>query len=437
MASAVTIKLRLKGEIQGILSVPKKPEGLILFVHGSGSSRLSPRNQWVAKELQNKNYATLLLDLLTREEEKDTEKVFDCELLANRLMEVALWVEQQAELRGLSVALFGASTGSAAAMIAAAECPHRFQVLISRGGRPDLARSVLKKLRTPTLLIVGQRDELVLRLNRFAFDELKCKKSLEIITGATHLFEEPGKLEEVAKKTIQWLDENLKASPLPFFSRKSAAEQLAKRIKGRVFVKPIVAAIPRGGVETGAVLASCLKFDLGLVLSRKLRHPFFPELAIGAISGNEKPILTQEGLKIERENPSLLHQEIKKQQREIERREKLFASYLIAGKVENRSVILVDDGIATGSTILAAARNLRNQKPQELLLAVPVAARDSLELLREVCDEIICLATPSSFFSVGEFYREFPQIEDEECHKILSQRELKSKKKTFGALSLL
>lgn len=410
-------------KIHGDLTLPHLPEALVLFVHGSGSSRKSPRNQLVASVLQNHNYATLLMDLLTEDEESDREKVFDCELLATRVMEVSLWVKNQMELSSLPMALFGASTGGGAALIAAAQWPQRFSAVISRGGRPDLARDYLSQVRQPTLLIVGAHDEVVLRLNRQAFDKLNCKRRLEVISGATHLFEEPGKLEEVARLAQTWLDENVKSARLPFDSRKTAAEQLAKRLRGRVFSNPIVAAIPRGGVVTGVSLAKELGAEIGLVFSRKLRHPLFSELAIGAICQDQAPVLTKEGLRTQDENPKAVKEEIRRQRKEIEERRKKYRDFVAEGRLQNRTVILTDDGIATGATVLAAAKYIRSEKPKELILTIPVAASDSLGQLAEIADEILCLATPSLFFSVGEFYREFPQVSDEECLELLRQAE--------------
>jgi dienelactone hydrolase len=421
-------------KVFGNFTRPPLSEAIILFVHGSGSSRKSPRNQMVANILQNDNYATLLVDLLTEDEAEDRDKVFDCELLATRVMEVALWVRNQKELSELPMALFGASTGAGAALIAAAQWPQRFSAVISRGGRPDLAKDYLSQVRQPTLLIVGGLDEVVLRLNRQALDKLNCKKKMEIVPGATHLFEEPGKLEEVARLACHWLNENLKSPRLPFESRKSAAEQLAKRLRGRVFSNPIVAAIPRGGVVTGMPLAKELSAEMGLVFSRKLRHPLSSELAIGAICHDQDPVLTEGGVRTREENPRSVKEEIKRQREEIEERQRKFRDFTAEGRLQNRTVILTDDGIATGATVLAAAKYIRSQKPKELIVAVPVAARDSLELLAGVADEIISLATPPLFFSVGEFYKEFPQVDDEECLRLLYREGGKPKAKFLKSL---
>jgi pimeloyl-ACP methyl ester carboxylesterase len=190
------------------LQVPTSAKGLIIFAHGSGSSRLSSRNRFVARVLQEAGFATLLLDLLTAAEERIDARTaqlrFDINLLATRLTQATEWCAEDHALRGLPPAYFGASTGAAAALIAAAELPRRLQAVVSRGGRPDLAGPVLGAVTAPTLFIVGGDDVPVIELNQKALAQLQCEKKLEIIPGATHLFEEPGTLEQVADLAKDW-----------------------------------------------------------------------------------------------------------------------------------------------------------------------------------------------------------------------------------------
>jgi len=194
--------------IEGNLSIPPAARGIVLFAHGSGSSRFSPRNQYVAKALNKAGLATLLIDLLTREEEDiDTstgEFRFDIDLLSQRLISATKWLRENPATRNLAFGYFGASTGAAAALIAAAKLPEEIKAVVSRGGRPDLALDYLPKVKAPTLLIVGGNDQAVLDLNRKAMARLSVLKKLEIVPGASHLFEEPGKLEEVAKLSADW-----------------------------------------------------------------------------------------------------------------------------------------------------------------------------------------------------------------------------------------
>jgi putative phosphoribosyl transferase len=177
---------------------------LVAFAHGSGSGRFSPRNQFVARVLEEGGLATLLLDLLEKEEAEDREKVFDIELLAERLQSAAGWLSQQPQTHALRLGYFGASTGAGAALVATARGPTAIKAVVSRGGRPDLALSYLCAVQAPTLLIVGGNDDLVKGLNEWALRLLRCPKKLVIVPGATHLFEEPGTLEEVARLAKRW-----------------------------------------------------------------------------------------------------------------------------------------------------------------------------------------------------------------------------------------
>jgi putative phosphoribosyl transferase len=191
-------------KLAGIFSLPPKPAGVVAFAHGSGSGRLSPRNAFVARVLQEAGLATLLFDLLDESEELDRKKVFDIGLLADRLLSGVTWLQNERGTHGLKLGYFGASTGAAAALEAAAKEPKSVAAIVSRGGRPDLAMNYLDKVNAPTLLIVGGNDRPVIAMNRAAFENLKCKKDIVVIPGATHLFEEPGALDEVARLAAAW-----------------------------------------------------------------------------------------------------------------------------------------------------------------------------------------------------------------------------------------
>jgi putative phosphoribosyl transferase len=194
--------------LSGNLHIPDGAAALVLFAHGSGSSRHSPRNQFVARSLNNAGLATLLFDLLTPEEEsidtRTAELRFNIGLLAERLVHATKWAKRQEQTRDLRVGYFGSSTGGGAALVAAAEVPEDVGAVVSRGGRPDLADEALPKVQAPTLLIVGGNDDVVIELNEQARDRMRCEVKLEIVPGATHLFEEPGALEKVAKLASNW-----------------------------------------------------------------------------------------------------------------------------------------------------------------------------------------------------------------------------------------
>jgi len=198
-------------DLPGTLAIPDGASALVIFAHGSGSSRHSPRNQMVARALNEHGIATLLFDLLTAEEEADRTNVFDVPVLSDRLVEAVQGVGERDDTQTLKIGLFGASTGAAAALVAAARLGGRIGAVVSRGGRPDLARDVMSEVSTPTLLIVGGADYIVLELNQQALERLSGPKALEIIPEATHLFPEPGALESVIGHAVNWFQTYLKA----------------------------------------------------------------------------------------------------------------------------------------------------------------------------------------------------------------------------------
>jgi putative phosphoribosyl transferase len=190
--------------LPGTLNLPSAPAALVVFAHGSGSSRFSPRNMRVAKDLNESAMATLLFDLLTPAEEEDRANVFNIPLLAERLIDIVHWIDRQPDLARLPLGFFGASTGAAAAIVAAAALGDRIRAVVSRGGRPDLAGAALENVRAPTLLIVGGADFGVIELNEQALARLQAPKTMEIVPGASHLFPEPGALEAVIRHAVRW-----------------------------------------------------------------------------------------------------------------------------------------------------------------------------------------------------------------------------------------
>lgn len=204
MGKLVNVKAFGNISLEGILEIPEKAKGIVVFAHGSGSSRLSPRNNFVADILNKGGIGTLLVDLLSEQEDMNYEKRFDIDLLEKRLSDIILWLRSQKETKNLNIGIFGSSTGAAGALRVTEKLKKDIQAVVSRGGRPDLAIAVLDKVEAPTLLIVGAKDFEVIELNQIAFKKLKCLKKLEIVPNATHLFEEPGCLEEVARLALNW-----------------------------------------------------------------------------------------------------------------------------------------------------------------------------------------------------------------------------------------
>lgn len=193
-----------KVTLEGILAIPEDSHGVVLFAHGSGSGRFSPRNQFVARQLQQKGLSTLLIDLLEEWESEDRQKVFNIDLLADRLIDATEWLSEYPDTESLNIGYFGASTGAAAALQAAAKLSQQIGAVVSRGGRPDLAMEYLPSVKAPTLLIVGGLDYPVIELNQHAYDRLTSEKQLVIVPGAGHLFEEGDTLKEVARLAREW-----------------------------------------------------------------------------------------------------------------------------------------------------------------------------------------------------------------------------------------
>ncbi len=417
--------VRLEGE----LVIPKGAAVIVLFAHGSGSSRLSPRNQFVARMLQDAGIGTLLFDLLTEEEAADRENVFDIDFLAHRLGDATRWLRARPEAGACALGYFGASTGAAAALIAAAQDP-AICAVVSRGGRPDLALRHLADVAAPTLLIVGGHDYGVIELNEKAYRLLRCEKSLKIVPGATHLFEEPGTLEQVAQLASEWFARHAGkrprahaplGEPVVYATREEAGRMLAAALANFRGADVVVLGIPRGGLPVAREVADALGAPLDIIVVRKLGAPGEPELGIGAVVDGDHPraIFNQAVIEHLGVRDEYIRAEIERQLKEIKRREAVYRAGRAPVPLEGKTVIVIDDGIATGSSVRAALRGVRRLKPKRLVLAVPVAPAETIEALRGDADEIVCLETPPDFFAVGQFYRDFHQVDDAEVARIL------------------
>ncbi|HVN89280.1 MAG TPA: phosphoribosyltransferase [Candidatus Binataceae bacterium] len=417
--------------LDGELIVPKGAIGIVLFAHGSGSSRLSPRNLLVAESLQKIGIGTLLFDLLTEEEAADRESVFDIDFLAHRLIDATRWIEQERSTRGYPLGYFGASTGAAAALTATAR-EHSIRAVVSRGGRPDLAMRHLAAVTAPTLLIVGGQDYGVIELNEQAYRVLRCAKAMKVVPGATHLFEEPGTLQQVCNLAGDWFAKYLPASrhynprpeePVVFSDRKVAGRVLAGRLASYAGPDTVVLGIARGGLPVAQEVAAGIHAPLDVIVVRKLGAPHQPELGIGAIVDGDHPraIFNREVIEQLGVSPEYIDEEIARQLKEVKRREREYRGNRASTQLEGHTVIVVDDGIATGSSVRAALRGVRRQRPKRLILATPVAPAESLEALRGEADDIVCLETPRDFFAVGQFYRNFGQVSDDEVKALLAQ----------------
>jgi len=292
----------------------------------------------------------------------------------------------------------------------------------------------LGAVRAPTLLIVGGRDFGVIELNEKAYRVLRCEKSLKIVPGATHLFEEPGTLEQVAELAADWFRRHLKKTtvadpasrlPIVYPNREAAGRLLAERLLTQAYTDIVVLGIPRGGVPVAKQVADALAAPLDIIVVRKLGAPDQPELGIGAVVDGDHPraIFNQDIIQYLGVSDEFIKAEIARQLEEVKRRESAYRGDRAKISLAGKTVIVVDDGIATGSSVRAALRGVRRQEPKRLILAVPVAPTESLDALRSDADEIVCLETPEDFFAVGQFYRDFGQVSDGEVKAILRKEQ--------------
>jgi putative phosphoribosyl transferase len=429
--------------LDGDLSIPEAPRGVVLFAHGSGSGRHSPRNRFVAAHLNAAHHATLLLDLLTAEEEWQERRTrhlrFDIGLLAGRLLAATEWLATEPTTSALPIGYFGASTGGGAALVAAAERPGRVAAVVSRGGRPDLAGDALGRVHAQTLLIVGGDDEPVIGMNEWALARLSAPvKQLVIVPGATHLFEEPGTLEEVARLAADWFTRHLIPRPtrsdrtrarcrpggttMIFRDRHDAGRQLAARLaqyRGRDDL--LVLALPRGGVPVGFEVAEALHAPLDVFLVRKLGVPGQEELAMGAIASGGIRVLNESVVQLLGLSEADIAPVERSERRELERREREYRSDRPPLDAAGKTVILVDDGLATGSSMRAAVKALRRLGPARIVVAVPVGARETCDELAQEADEAVCAREPEPFHAVGVWYEDFAQTTDEEVCDLLAR----------------
>ena len=429
--------------LAGLLGLPYQvePLGLVIFAHGSGSGRLSPRNQHVAEALRSAGFATLLLDLLTPAEEQVRANVFDIGLLAERLLSATRWAREHAKLADLRIGYFGASTGAAAALVAAARAGNDVSAVVSRGGRPDLAGDALERVRAPTLLIVGGADLPVIPLNQQALERLHATKSLAIVPGATHLFEEPGALDQVVDLARQWFLDFLPDPARPavhpgrFTDRRQAGRELAAALRRFRADDPLILALPRGGVPVAFEVAQALGAELDIILVRKIGAPGHAEYGIGALVEGPEPqlVLNDEAVRMVRPPPGYIEAEKQRQTEEIARRREVYRRGHPVVPVADRTVIVVDDGIATGGSMKAVLLALARAGASHIVLAVPVAPADTLAELSALADVAVCLATPEPFRAVGLHYRDFDQTTDEEVVALLeASRRGRSEADRFG-----
>lgn len=423
----------------GDLVIPSNARGIVVFAHGSGSSRHSKRNRYVARIIHEAGLGTLLFDLLTADEEVldvETAKFrFNIPLLSERVIGAVEWLSQKA--RPMSLGCFGASTGAAAALVAAARRPELVRAVVSRGGRPDLAHDELAYVKAPTLLIVGGDDGPVIGMNEQALDLIgSSAKKLITIPGATHLFEEPGALEKVARLAAAWFsryldqprpaaaaDAHSPNSESPIYDdRRDAGRQLATALSNYADRDDVVVlALPRGGVPVAMEVARALHAPLDAFLVRKLGVPGREELAMGAIASGGLQVVNEDVVRVLGIPAAIMDQVAARERSELDRRERTYRDGNPPADITGKVVIIVDDGLATGTTMRAAVLALRQRSPSRIVVAVPVGARETCTAIGQLADEVVCPQMPEQFSAVGLWYADFSQTSDEEVRSLLAE----------------
>jgi predicted phosphoribosyltransferase/dienelactone hydrolase len=437
--------------VEGNLFIPSKSKAIIIFVHGSGSNRFSARNEFISRHFIENGFATLLVDLLT-EKEKEEDIItkhlrFDIELLTKRLVSITRWVLSNQLTKHLLIGYFSSSTGTAAALNASIIFKE-IGALVSRGGRIDLVEnSTLHKIVTPSLFIIGGKDDLIIDINKRAYKEISNteSKELSIIPNASHFFEESGKMEAVSNIALNWFKVYLlknekifinkyRLKPRIFYSfdlktkfqikftnRESAGYILANILdKYRNKNNISLIGIPRGGIIIANVVARELSLkSFNIVSSRRLRNPHNSENTIGSVFQDGSVYLHSTSKNFSEE---YLQMEIKRQKKELEKQISLFGINNESYDLKYKTAILVDDGCYTGSTIIVACKWIKSHYPSMIIVATPVIPKHTYQLLSKYVDKIEYIRSPKKFKSVEEYYQDFNPVPENELLQILKKR---------------
>lgn len=409
-------------ELRGSLGVPQGPVGLVLLA--------GTRDSCVADALRMRGLATLALDLELVQSER-----YDIDLLATRLIAVTDWLVDHSKLSHLPIAYFGAGTGSAAVLVAAARRPEVIRAIALANGRADLAGSALPLVRAPTLLVAPGDDDHGLDIDRAAIEQMTATTQLAIIPGAGPRFAEPGALDELVQLAAEWLVDhfiqhfvetlaepagNHGAWARHFRDRRSAGQRLARALAPHARVDTFVFGVSRGGMVVADEIAKALDAPLDVWLVRKIGMPIQPELGMGALAEGAALVLDPSIVKWSGATPADLRSIVHRKAAEIRRRAQLVRGNTPPLDVRGKTVILVDDGIATGKTLRAAILGARKRGATRVIVAAPVAAAEAVESLRAQADELVCLATPRHINSVGAWYQDFRQPLEQDVLEILA-----------------
>jgi predicted phosphoribosyltransferase/dienelactone hydrolase len=422
--------VRLAGRL--LFPAAPAPAPIVIFVHGLGSSKASPRNTVIAAHVLEAGIAALLFDLSGHGESSDDPRGQDA--FVDDLVAAVRWAGADPRFDPARVGIAGSSLGAVVAVQAAARGGIRAATMVLRA--PPLGPDDWHTLEVPSLILIGSRDPLLGEVRAGAAK--RPAATLSIVEGASHLFEEPGALEEAMTRTVDWFRTRLleagdppAEAPMPartagsygalFRDRRDAGAQLGARLteqyKGR---DVLVLGIPRGGVPVADEIARQLNAELDVVVARKLGAPGYAELAIGAVTANGGRFLNDDVIRELAVSENYLRSVTAEQQEEAGRREKLFRQGRPPADFRGRAVIIADDGLATGATMRAAVRSVRQGNATRVVVAVPVGSEQACAALGREADEVVCLFAPEPFWAVGFYYEQFGQTEDSEVQQILS-----------------
>jgi predicted phosphoribosyltransferase len=404
-------------ELRGFLGVPQGAVGLVIFA--------GPIEPALVEAFRARALATLSIPL-----EREYAERYDIELLATRLVAITDWMLEHGSVGHLPFGYFAAGTGAAAALVAASHRPEIIRAIALSDGRADLAGSALPLVRAPTLMVAPGNHENSLEIDRAAIDEMTTATQFAIIPGAGPRFGEPGALDEVVQLSAEWLLDHfahaLVEPPKPgtwdrqFRDRRAAGERLARLLVHHAGPDTLVFGLPRGGVVVADAIASQLGAPLDVWLVRKIGMPIQPELGMGAIAEGATLVLDPRLVKWSGATPEDVQSIVHRKAVEIRHRAQLYRGDAPAPAVDGKTVILVDDGIATGGTVRAAIRGARKRGAARVIVAVPVAAAEAVASLRAEADEVVCLATPRHLNAVGAWYQDFRQLPEQDVVEILA-----------------
>lgn len=434
------------GTLKGDLTIPVKSKSIILFVHGSGSDRFSYRNKYVSQFFNKYGISTLLIDLLTQNEKTEDSVTknyrYDVDFLTQRLILVSEWVIKNPLTRDLTIGFFSSSTGSVAALNASLRNT-QIKTIISRGGRLDLIdNSILNAITIPLLLLVGSHDIPIVEINKTAYKKIthNNSKKLIVIPGASHFFDEPGKLKEISQISLEWFQSQLLGYTQEHTNKQKIKNgisfilklkpKFAFQIKDRVTAGIVVSAllskyknkdnvsvvgVCKGGVIVANEIAKKLDKDFSIILSRKLRHPYNSEKAIGAIAEDGFLYLSQTAYELSKE---YLKKEIYIQREKLRKKVLLYGLQDRQLNLTDKNILLIDDGTDTGSTLFSLVRSLKTINPSKIVVVTPIISKRAYSFLTKEVDKIVFLYCPKNFYSVEDYYIDFRQISDREILNI-------------------